>query len=115
MRWKWIFGTIGGIILAFIVSVYIILSRYNFNYLKPQIIKAAREATGRELTLGGDVNLRISLTPALTVDRVSFQNAVWGSRPQMATITRLVVQVALLPLLPETSRSGASSWRNPTS
>jgi uncharacterized protein involved in outer membrane biogenesis len=82
-----------------LVVFYIILSSYNFNYLKPQITRVAKEATGRELTLGGDIRLKVSFTPALTVENVSFQNAPWGSRPELAKVKRFEVQVALFPLL----------------
>ena len=84
MRWKWIVVGVCGFIVALIIAVYVILSTYNFNSLKPQITKAAKEATGRELTLGGDIHLKIGLTPALVMENVSFQNAPWGSRPDMA-------------------------------
>jgi AsmA family protein len=102
MRWKWIILGICGLIVALIIAAVVILSTYNFNSLKPQITKAAKEATGRELTLGGDIRLKISLTPALVVENVSFQNAPWGSRPEMAKIKRFEVRVALLPLLSKT-------------
>ena len=99
MRWKWIVMGVCGLIVVLIIAVVVILSTYNFNSLKPQITKAAKEATGRELTLGGDIRLKISLTPALVVENVSFQNAPWGSRPEMAKIKRFEVQVALIPLI----------------
>jgi AsmA family protein len=99
MRWKWILAVAGGVIVVLIVAVYIILSTYNFNYLKPYITRTAKEATGRELTLGGDIHLKIGLTPALVVDDVKFQNAPWGSRPNLAKIKRFEVQVALIPLI----------------
>ena len=99
MRWKWIVMGVCGLIVVLIIAVVVILSTYNFNSLKPQITKAAKEATGRELTLGGDIRLKISLTPALVVENVSFQNAPWGSRPEMAKIKRFEVQVALFPLI----------------
>ena len=99
MRWKLILGILGGIIVILLVVFYIILSSYNFNYLKPQITKVAKDATGRELTLGGDIRLKVSFTPALTVDNVSFQNAPWGSRPELAKVKRFEAQVALFPLL----------------
>jgi uncharacterized protein involved in outer membrane biogenesis len=99
MRWKWIIVGFCGVIVILIIAVYVILSTYNFNSLKPQITKAARDATGRELTLGGDIRLKIGLTPALMVENVGFQNAPWGSRPEMAKIKRFEVQVALFPLI----------------
>ena len=99
MRWKWIILGVCGFIVALVIAIVVILSTYNFNSLKPQITKAAKEATGRELTLGGDIRLKIGLIPALVMENVSFQNAPWGSRPEMAKIKRFEVQVALLPLI----------------
>ena len=99
MRWKWIAGAVALLICVIIAAVFIILSRYDFNHLKPQISRIAKEATGRELTLGGDIDLKISLTPKLLVENVSFQNASWGSRPEMVKVRRVEVQVAILPLI----------------
>jgi AsmA family protein len=99
MRWKWIIIGFCGFIVIVIVAAYVILSTYDFNSLKPQITKAALDATGRELTLGGDIRLKIGLTPSLTVENVGFQNAPWGSRPEMAEVKRFEVQVALVPLI----------------
>ena len=99
MRWKWIVVGIFGLMVVFMIVLYVILSTYNFNSLKPQIARAAKEATGRELTLAGDIHLKIGLTPALVVENASFQNAPWGSRPDMARIKRFEMKVALLPLI----------------
>jgi uncharacterized protein involved in outer membrane biogenesis len=99
MRWKWLIIGFCGLIVILIVAVYVILSTYDFNSLKPQITKAALDATGRELTLGGDIRLKTGLTPSLMVENVGFQNAPWGSRPEMAKIKRFEVQVALVPLI----------------
>ena len=58
-----------------------------------------KEFTGRELTLGGDIDLKIGFHPTLEVQNVAFENAPWGSQPQMAQIKRFEVQVAILPLI----------------
>jgi len=99
MRWKWIIGIVVGLVIAVVIALYVIISSYDFNSLKPQITRLAKEATGRELKLEGDIKMKISLRPALVVEGVKFQNAPWGSRPDMAQIKRFEVQVALLPLL----------------
>lgn len=99
MRRKWILGGIGLVIVGLIVILYIIVVTYDFNKLKPKIVQAVREATGRELTLGGDFKLAFGFSPSISVEAVSFQNAPWGSRPEMATMKRLEIQVALLPLI----------------
>lgn len=99
MRWKWVLGASAAMILAVIVTVYIILSSYDFNKLKPTLTRMVRDATGRELTLGGDIELNIGLAPRLVLENVKFQNASWGSDSDLARIKRLEVQVALLPLI----------------
>ena len=99
MRWKWILGIAAFFVIAVIVAIYAILSSYDFNYFKPQIARMVKDATGRELFLGGDLELKIGLTPALVIEDVSFQNVQWGSRPELAKIMRLEVQVAVLPLI----------------
>ena len=108
MRWKWVLGIITVLILAVIVTLYIVLSSYDFNNLKPTITEAVRDATGRELTLGGDIELKIGLIPVLVVEDVRFQNASWGSRPEMAKIKRFELQVALIPSSPGISASDGS-------
>ena len=97
-KFKWIAGGLLALILIVVIAGYIILSTYDFNDLKPRIAQAVKDATGRELTLKGDIDLKISLSPALVVEDVAFQNAPWGSRPQMATIKRAEVEVSLIPL-----------------
>lgn len=67
--------------------------------LKPYAIEAVRRATGRELTVAGPVRLGWSLTPTVTAERVSLANPPGMSRPAMATLDRVDVQVALWPLL----------------
>ena len=87
------------LIALLVVAVYIVLSTYQFNDLKPRIVQAVKDATGRELKLTGDIKLKVGLTPSLVVDQVSFQNAAWGSRPELAVVRRVEMQVALIPLL----------------
>lgn len=99
MRWKWIPIIFVSLVVIIIAAVYIVLSSYDFNKLKPKIEEAAYRATGRELKLIGDIELEIGFTPALVVEDVSFANAKWGSRPEAVRIKRFEVQVALLPLI----------------
>jgi len=99
MRWKLILAAIGLGLIALVVVLYVVVSSYDFNDLKPRIARAVQEATGRRLSLAGPVELRLGWSPALTVEQVSFQNAAWGPRPDMAAIKRLEMQVSLLPLI----------------
>jgi len=99
MRWKWIVGISVFLIIALMVTVYVFLDRYDYNKFKPQIARMVKDATGRELNLGGEVDLAIGFSPALVVTDVTFANASWGSQPQMIKVEKLQAQVRLLPLL----------------
>ena len=99
MRWKWILGIFVAVIIAVFVTAYIIASSYDYNKFKPRITELAKQYTGRDLTLGGDIEIGLSLFPTLIVNDVAFQNASWGTRPQMAQVKRLEVQIALLPII----------------
>ncbi len=85
--------------VTLVVTAYLILASYDYNKFKPRITQAVKDATGRELTLGGDIELAIGFSPSLVVADVTFANAVWGSQPQMMKAEKLQVQVHLLPLL----------------
>jgi uncharacterized protein involved in outer membrane biogenesis len=99
LKWKWVSAIAFASIALLVVIVFAILSSFNYNDLKPEIIQAVKYSTGRELTLRGDIGLKIGFTPALTVKDVSFQNAPWGSHPELAKIKRFEIEVKLLPLL----------------
>ena len=99
MRWKWIAATVFFLIIALVAAIYVFLYTFDYNKLKPRIARMVKDATGRELNIGGEIDLAIGLRPALVVTDISFANASWGSQPQMIKIDKLQAQVRLLPLL----------------
>ena len=99
MRWKWIV-TIGVLMIVILISaVYVVLKTYDYNKLKPLVAQVVEDATGRKLSLGGEVNLEIGLMPSLVVTNIALANVPWGSQAQMIEIEKLEAQVRLLPLL----------------
>lgn len=96
---KFFLGIPSALIIAALIVVYIIVISYDFNSLKPRITKTIMDTTGRELTIGGDIDLAIGLTPSLVLSDIRFKNAPWGSQPDMVKVSRFEVQVSLLPLL----------------
>lgn len=99
MNWRKTAAVLAAIAVLLAIGLAIAITRIDFNRFKPDIAAAARNALGRELTLAGDIDLKIGFRPALAVENVSFENADWGSRPELATIQRLEIEVSLLPLL----------------
>ena len=93
-------GIIAGIIVALpLAAAGIFIATFDANAYKPRILETVRNATGRELSIAGDLHVKFSLIPTVTAEGVGFANAPWGSRPQMATIRRAEASLALLPLL----------------
>jgi len=99
MRWKIILGVLAGIVLVCFLVVIIVVSTYDYNKFKPMITNIAKKYTGRELTLAGDIKAKISLSPTLQVNNVSFQNVSWSSHPEMIHAKQIEVQLALIPLI----------------
>jgi uncharacterized protein involved in outer membrane biogenesis len=97
--WKLFASIFFFLFLVLFISLYVLLSRYDYNSLKPQIIQKVHDATGRNLTFKGDIKLKIGLTPSLAIEGVSLQNAPWGSQPDMITAKHFDVKVAILPLI----------------
>lgn len=89
---------VAGVVIAIPVVGIVVLKSLDFNEYRGLIAERAKAATGRELAIKGDLKLAVSFTPSLAVDRVSFANAPWGSRPEMATLGRLAAEVDLWPL-----------------
>ncbi len=99
MPWRLILKGVLFLIGASTFLAYLIVSNYHFNDLKPRISRVVWDLTGRELTLSGNIMLKIGFRPALVVEDVHFENASWGSRPELARIRRFELQVAILPLI----------------
>ncbi|MGE5851059.1 MAG: AsmA family protein [Candidatus Methylomirabilota bacterium] len=99
MRWKTILIAIAGVILLIIVAAVVALRSMDFNQYKGLIAGQVKSATGRELKIGGTLNLEIGFSPAVVVEDVSFANAPWGSRADMLKVRRFEVEVALIPLI----------------
>ena len=96
---KWILICLAALCAAAAAALIIFVNSYDFNNLKPEISSLVKTETGRDLTIAGDVELSLSLTPSLLVEDVSFQNAPWGSRPNMISVKRMACEVGLLSLL----------------
>ena len=57
--------------LGVLVSGVAILKSTDFNEYKDHISEKAKEATGRDLVIAGDLNLEISFTPKIVVEGIA--------------------------------------------
>jgi AsmA protein len=95
---KWALAGLAGAGLLAGGGVVALVAAVDAGSLTPRIVAAIEAATGRAVTLGA-VSLRPGLVPRMTAQDATLANLPGGSRPEMARIRRLEVQVALLPLL----------------
>ncbi len=66
---------------------------------KDKIVQAAREATGRELSLNGDIKFNVLPRLELQAEDVAFANAPGATAPKMATLDELILELQIWPLL----------------
>ena len=99
MPWKKTIAVAAILLVVVLLAVFWWISRFDFNRLKPTITQQVRSAIGREITIEGDMRLKIGLAPTLIAGPVKLRNADWGSRPDMLTVDEVELQIGLLALL----------------
>jgi uncharacterized protein involved in outer membrane biogenesis len=90
---------VAAILISLVAALYIVVSSYDFDKLKPHIAEAVEQVTGRKLAIAGTVEVEFGVSPTLVLRDLELQNVPWGSRPDLATMARLDLHVSLLPLL----------------
>jgi uncharacterized protein involved in outer membrane biogenesis len=91
--------SLAAVLVLVVAGAAIFIASFDPDSLKPRIVAAVKQQTGRDLTLQGAIRLGLSLQPTLTIQGVALANPPGFSRPQMATLERLDLKVALIPLL----------------
>ena len=79
--------------------VAVVIALFDWNWFKGPVERAVQARTGREFHIGGDLDVDLGRVSTIRADKVAFANADWGSRPQMATVDRVEIDLAVLPLL----------------
>ena len=119
---------VAAVVILGLGSVAVVIARFDPNKYKTDIVAAVKQATGRDIALNGQIGLKPSLWPTIQVADVTFSNPPGFSRPRMASLQRMEVQLALLPLLSskiqisrlvlihpdillETDAAGHTNWR----
>ncbi len=98
-NWRKILSGVVVLVVAVIVAGVAIIKSIDLNEYKGLIAEEVKKATGRDLTITGELNLELGFSPAVAVGGVTFANAPWGSRKEMVKLKRFAAEVELLPLL----------------
>ena len=90
---------IGGLLVLLVAAVLIGPGLVDWNQYKGDIQNQARNATGRELTINGDISITVLPAPALIVNDVLLANIQGAASKNMLRLKHLEVRIALAPLL----------------
>ncbi len=82
-----------------VVVLYVVLATIDVADHRDQIEALVSRSLDREVKIDGAIELQRSLRPRFVVEQVSVANPPWASRPLLASIDRIELQVALLSLL----------------
>ncbi|MBA2410313.1 MAG: AsmA family protein [Gammaproteobacteria bacterium] len=93
---KWGSITLATLLLALVLLVIFL----DWNWVKPYIERAVSEQTGREFAIDGDLDVDLwSWQPSLRAERIRFENAAWGNKPQMVQVGAFRTSVDLWRLV----------------
>jgi uncharacterized protein involved in outer membrane biogenesis len=98
-RFLKILAGVAAVLIVVVVGGVAYLLNIDLNDWKPEIQEAARDATGRELTIEGPIEFELGTDTRLKATGIALSNAEWGSRPQMVEIGLVEVELKLFSLL----------------
>lgn len=88
------------VVVVVLVGAVLLVPRFiDWNDYKPEIAAAVREATGRNLTIAGDIEVSVLPGAEFVATDVRFANAEGAEPENMATVARIEGAVALFPLI----------------
>jgi len=128
---KWLAFLFGGLVLFLVLAIILIPIFFDINHYKPQIEEQVAKATGRSLTLGGEIKLSLFPWVGISLSDMHFGNPKGFSEKDMVTIDEFRIKVKVLPLLSkeiqvkeflldsariilETRKDGKTSWQDLT-
>jgi len=87
-------------IVALCVALLLLLiALWDWNWFKGPAERALSSATGRAFHIDGDLDVDLGRTITVSADGLRLANPAWSQQAEMATVERLEVDVAALPLL----------------
>jgi uncharacterized protein involved in outer membrane biogenesis len=81
-----------------IVAV-IVVATLDWNRAKPYVTAAISKATGRQVSINGDLEVHLGWMSRVRASQIQFENASWSKQPQMAEVGLLDIQLDLWQLL----------------
>src|SRR6266540_5003566 len=81
------------------IAVAVFIATLDQNKAKKYISAGVSNATGRQLSINGDLKLDLGWISRLSASQIQFQNAGWSKHPQMAEVGLFDVEIDLWQLV----------------
>jgi AsmA family protein len=94
-----ILGAVAGLVALLLIGVAIAIATVDPGRFVAPLAARVKADTGRDLTVQGPVDIKLSLEPKIVLPGVAFGNAPWSKTREMLTAKRIEAQIALIPLL----------------
>lgn len=98
-RKRYVLLGLGSVLGIAAITAAVFISTLNQNKAKHYISTAVSKATGRRLSIDGELKFDLGWISRLSAKQIQFANADWSKQPQMAEIGDFDVQVDLWQLL----------------
>ncbi|HYR05441.1 MAG TPA: AsmA family protein, partial [Gallionella sp.] len=85
----------GGLVLALIAGIAL----FDWNMVKPYAERQLSDASGRTVSLAGNLNVKLALSPRVHVDQVRISNPPWAREKDMLVADAVDVTIDLGRLL----------------
>ena len=88
-----------GLIVLLVAAIAVVPRVIDWNGYKSDIVQVVKDATGRDLVIGGDIE--VAILPGITFELrdVGLSNAPGAAEPRMFTLDSVRGKLALLPLI----------------
>lgn len=96
---KYLVITVVVVVVVFIAGAVVLVTTFDPNNYKDQIVTAAKEATGRDLALSGDIGFTFFPKLGVKLGQASLSNAEGFGDQEFASVDKISVSVDLLALL----------------
>ena len=93
-RHPWLTG-----LAVLLVALAILLALWDWNWFKGPVERYVHAKTGRQLVIGGNLDVDLGRTSIIRADALSFSNAAWSKVPTMFSADRLEFGIHTWPLL----------------
>lgn len=94
------FGWMAGALLAVVVLPVLFIVLFGWNWLRAPIERMVQERTGRALTIGGDMEVKLAWpAPRVHAFRVRFANPAWAREKDMLVAEAVELSVSVPQLL----------------